>query len=50
MIYAEDIIKQSIENCWRGLFPLKDSKVSKAKSILTEYEKGLELINNQFNK
>ena len=46
----KEIIKQSIENSWRGLFPLKEVKVSKSKSILSEYEKGLELINNEFNK
>ena len=43
------IINQSIENGWKGLFKLKEEKGSKAQAILSEYEKGLNLINNQFD-
>ena len=43
------ILEQSMENGWIGIFALKSEKVSKAQAILTEYEKGINLINNQFD-
>ena len=43
------IINQSIENGWKGLFKLKEEQISKSESILTEYQKGINLINNQYN-
>ena len=42
------IIEQSIENSWRGLFALKEDKKPKLKAVLSEYKKGLEIINEQF--
>ena len=44
-----NVIIQSIENSWRGLFPLKNNQ-SKLKKSLDEYSKGKELLNNQFNE
>jgi len=43
------ILEQSMANGWIGIFALKSEKVSKAQAILTEYEKGINLINNQFD-
>ena len=43
------ILEQSMENGWIGIFAPKIEKVSKAQAILTEYEKGINLINNQFD-
>lgn len=45
----KEVLLQSMENGWVGLFPIKSEKGSKAQAILTEYEKGLNLINNQYN-
>ena len=44
-----EIIQQSMENSWKGLFPVKSEKKRKVQEILTEYEKGLELLNQQFD-
>lgn len=44
-----EIIQQSMENSWKGLFPIKSEKKRKVQEILTEYEKGLELLNQQFD-
>lgn len=44
-----EIIKQSMENSWKGLFAVKSEKKRKVQEILTEYEKGLELLNQQFD-
>ena len=43
------IIQQSIENGWKGLFELKTEKQSKVQKILSNYQKGLEMINKEFN-
>jgi hypothetical protein len=43
------IIQQSIENGWKGLFELKTEKQTKVQKILTNYQKGLEMINKEFN-
>ena len=43
------IIQQSIENGWKGLFELKTEKQSKVQKILSNYHKGLEMINKEFN-
>jgi len=44
------IIQQSIENGWKGLFPLKTEKQNKVHAILSNYKKGLELINKEYNE
>tara|TARA_R100001015_G_scaffold10820_1_gene4458 strand:+ start:1179 stop:1853 length:675 start_codon:yes stop_codon:yes gene_type:complete len=44
------IIQQSIENGWKGLFELKTEKQSKVQKILSNYHKGLEMINKEFNE
>ena len=44
-----EIIQQSMENSWKGLFAVKSEKKRKVQEILTEYEKGLELLNKQFD-
>jgi hypothetical protein len=44
------IIQQSIENGWKGLFELKTVKQSKVQKILSNYQKGLEMINKEFNE
>jgi len=41
-----DIIQQSMENSWKGLFAVKE-KQKKVKKILDNYKKGLELIENE---
>jgi len=38
-----------MENSWKGLFAVKSEKKRKVQEILTEYEKGLELLNQQFD-
>ena len=43
------IIQQSIENGWKGLFDLKTEKQSKVQKILSNYHKGLEIINKEYN-
>ena len=43
------IIQQSIENGWKGLFELKTEKQSKVQKILSNYHKGLEMINKEYN-
>ena len=43
------IIQQSIENGWKGLFELKTEKQTKVQKILTNYQKGLEMINKEYN-
>ena len=45
-----EIIQQSMENSWKGLFAVKSEKKRKVQEILTEYEKGLELLNQQFDE
>ena len=42
----EQIIQQSIENGWKGIFDLKDQKQSKTKSALDNWQKARNLINN----
>jgi predicted transcriptional regulator len=44
------IIQQSIENGWKGLFPLKTEKQNKVHAILRNYKKGLELINKEYDE
>ena len=43
------IIQQSIENGWKGLFELKTEKQTKVQKILSNYQKGLEMINKEYN-
>ena len=43
------IIQQSIENGWKGLFELKTEKQTKVQKILSNYHKGLEMINKEYN-
>ena len=43
------IIQQSIENGWKGLFELKTEKQTKVQKILSNYHKGLEMINKEHN-
>ena len=42
----EQIIQQSIENGWKGIFDLKEQKQSKTKSALDNWQKARNLINN----
>ena len=42
----EQIIQQSIENGWKGIFDLKDQKQSKTKSAFDNWQKARNLINN----
>jgi len=42
------IIQQSIENGWKGLFELKTEKQTKVQKILSNYHKGLEMLNNEY--
>jgi len=46
----EKIIQQSIENGWKGLFELKTEKQSKVQKILSNYHKGLDMINKQYEE
>ena len=43
----EQIIQQSIENGWKGIFDLKEQKQSKTKSALDNWQKARNLINNE---
>lgn len=43
----EQIIQQSIENGWKGIFDLKHQKQSKTKSALDNWQKARNLINNE---
>ena len=45
----KEVLLQSMENGWIGLFPIKTEKKSKAQEILSEYQKGINLINQQYN-
>jgi len=47
--HQAQIIQQSIENGWKGLFELKTEKQTKVQKILSNYHKGLEMINNEYN-
>jgi len=42
----EQIINQSIENGWKGIFDLKQQKQSKTKSALDNWQKARNIINN----
>ena len=42
----EQIIQQSIENGWKGIFDLKEQKQSKTKSALENWQKARNMINN----
>jgi len=42
----EQIIQQSIENGWKGIFDLKQQKQSKTKSALDNWQKARNMINN----
>jgi|TARA_R100000084_G_scaffold105370_1_gene62752 hypothetical protein len=42
----EQIIHQSIENGWKGIFDLKEQKQSKTKSALDNWKKARNMINN----
>ena len=42
----EQIIQQSIENGWKGIFELKEQKQSKTKSALENWQKARKLIKN----
>ena len=42
----EQIIQQSIENGWKGIFDLKEKKQSKTKSALDNWQKARNMINN----
>jgi predicted transcriptional regulator len=44
------IIQQSIENGWKGLFEIKTEKQSKVQKILSNYHKGLDMINKQYEE
>ena len=44
------IIQQSIENGWKGLFELKTEKQTKVQKILSNYHKGLDMINKQYEE
>jgi len=47
--HQAQIIQQSIENGWKGLFELKTEKQNKVQKILSNYHKGLEMINKEYN-
>ena len=42
----EQIIQQSIENGWKGIFDLREQKQSKTKSALDNWQKARNIINN----
>ncbi len=42
----EQIIQQSIENGWKGIFEVKEQKQSKTKSALDNWQKARNMINN----
>jgi len=48
--HQAQIIQQSIENGWKGLFELKTEKQTKVQKILSNYHKGLEMINKEHEK
>ena len=48
--HQAQIIQQSIENGWKGLFELKTEKQNKVQKILSNYHKGLEMINKEHEK
>ena len=43
------ILEQSMENGWIGIFALKSEKKRKINDLMNEYNKGLEILNKQFN-
>jgi hypothetical protein len=43
------ILQQSIENGWKGIFELKTEKQTKVQKILSNYQKGLEMINKEYD-
>ncbi len=43
------IIEQSMENGWIGIFALKSEKKRKINDLMNEYNKGLEILNKQFD-
>jgi len=45
----KEILLQSMENGWVGLFPIKTEKERKVKTMMTEYNNGLEILKKQFN-
>ena len=42
----EQIIQQSIENGWKGIFELKDQVKSKTENALDNWQKARKMINN----
>ena len=47
--HQAQIIQQSIENGWKGLFELKTEKQTKVQKIISNYQKGLEMINKEYD-
>ena len=43
------ILEQSMENGWIGIFALKSEKNRKINDLMNEYNKGLEILNKQFD-
>jgi len=43
------ILEQSMENGWIGIFALKSEKKRKINDLMNEYNKGLEILNKQFD-
>ena len=43
------ILEQSMENGWIGIFSLKSEKKRKINDLMNEYNKGLEILNKQFD-
>ena len=43
------IIQQSIENGWKGLFDLKTEKQTKVQKFVNNYKKGLDLLNKEYD-
>jgi len=43
------ILEQSMENGWIGIFALKSEKKRKINDMMNEYNKGLEILNKQFD-
>jgi len=43
------IIQQSIENGWKGLFDLKTEKQTKVQKFVNNYKKGLDLLNEEYD-
>lgn len=44
------ILEQSMENGWIGIFALKSEKKRKINDLMNEYNKGLEILNKQFDE